>query len=255
MTSHMEDSLGMPLSDVLPVMQHRLMTESTWFGVRALKSPTDFWVCQEIIVAIRPDVIVEIGNNLGGSTLALAHFCDLLGHGRVIGVDISHASVPAVVTGHPRIHLVEGDACASFPRVQALIGQGERVLIIEDSAHTFDNTLNVLRTYSPLVSPGSYFIVEDGICHHGLDIGPDPGPYEAVEAFLGETADFEVDRTRESFLITWNPLGYLRRRGELAARSAVSSTAPARRSWRSVIALLVPPIVPLGLRKLRARRR
>jgi len=85
-------------------------------------------------------------------------------------------------------------------------------LVIEDSSHTYDNTLNVLNTYSELIKPGDYFIVEDGICHHGLSIGPKPGPYEAIETFVNsETSDFKIDRSKESFLITWNPKGYLKR--------------------------------------------
>jgi cephalosporin hydroxylase len=58
---------------------------------------------------------------------------------------------------------------------------------------------------------GGYFIVEDGICHHGLEIGPSPGPYEAVETFVAERSEFEIDRSREAFGITWNPKGYLKR--------------------------------------------
>ena len=83
--------------------------------------------------------------------------------------------------------------------------------MIEDSSHTYDNTLAVLHAYAGLVSPGSYFIVEDGICHHGLDLGPFPGPYEAVTEFLRDNSQFVIDRTCESFFITWNPRGYLRR--------------------------------------------
>src|SRR5438270_385572 len=82
---------------------------------------------------------------------------------------------------------------------------------MEDNLDTFDNTLGVLRLYSKLIKVGHYFIVEDGVCHHGLEIGPDPGPYEAVEAFIRESGDFEIDRSRERFLLTWNPKGYLRR--------------------------------------------
>ena len=157
------------------------------------------------------DSVSEIGNRYGGSTLALAHLCDQLSNGKVIGLDISHRDLHETVAKHPRITLIEGDACASFEKVQQLIPTQANVLVIEDSAHTFENTLNVLRTYSPLVKKGGYFIVEDGICHHGLDVGPDPGPYEAIEAFILENNAFEVDRSRESFLITWNPKGYLRR--------------------------------------------
>ena len=38
-----------------------------------------------------------------------------------------------------------------------------------------------------------------------------PGPFEAVETFLATTDEFEIDREREKFLITFNPSGYLRR--------------------------------------------
>jgi cephalosporin hydroxylase len=38
-----------------------------------------------------------------------------------------------------------------------------------------------------------------------------PGPREAIETFLAKTDEFEIDRSREKFLITFNPSGYLRR--------------------------------------------
>ncbi len=212
--NHIEEALDMPLRALLQIMQERIMKKTTYFGVPAFKGPIDYWVYQEMIFELKPDVIIEIGNRYGGSTLALAHLCDQLNNGKVIGLDISHGDLHETVAKHPRIMLIEGDACVSFEKVQQLIPKQANVLIIEDSAHTFENTLNVLRTYSPLVKKGGYFIVEDGICHHGLDVGPNPGPYEAIEAFILENNVFEVDRNRESFLITWNPKGYLRRISE-----------------------------------------
>jgi cephalosporin hydroxylase len=202
---------GYSSPDVLPIIQERVVWETSYFGVKALKSPLDFWIYQEIISEAKPDVIVEIGNKYGGGTLALAHLCDLLGKGRVIGLDITHDLISEPVKKHPRITLIEGDACENFQRVAALIGVKDRALVIEDSSHTYDNTLNVLRTFSVFTKPGDYFIVEDGICHHGLDVGPDPGPYEAIEAFLAENPEFVADRGKEGFLITWNPKGYLKR--------------------------------------------
>lgn len=207
----MEDSLSMPLRDVLGVMQHRILHQTTYFGIHTLKSPIDFWVYQELVVETRPDWIVEIGNFCGGSALALAHLCDAVGKGEVIALDISHANVPDLVRRHPRMHLIEGDACMVFPTAKKLIGEGADVLVIEDSSHTFDNTLRVLTTYSALIRPGGYFIVEDGILDHGLAGVPHGGPYEAIEAFIRANPDFEIDRSRESFLITWNPKGYIRR--------------------------------------------
>jgi cephalosporin hydroxylase len=207
----LETSLDLPLGKVLPYLQHKIVEQSTYFGVPTLKSPLDFWVYQELIFAHRPDVIVEIGCRFGGSALALAHLCDSLGHGRIISLDVSLSDVAAETHAHPRITLIEGDACANFPQVRQLIGNDERVLVIEDSSHTFENTLEVLRTYQVLVKPGDYFIVEDSICYHGLEVGPDPGPYEAIESFIEENSDFTIDRSKEAYLITWNPKGYLKR--------------------------------------------
>jgi cephalosporin hydroxylase len=212
MTGYMEQNLDMPLREVLAIMQDRIMNQTTYFGVRALKNPLDHWVYQELIYETQPDVIVEIGNASGGSTLSLAHICDLLDRGKIIGIDISHEGIPNHVKNHARITFIQGDACRCFLDVEKLISANDRVLIIEDSSHTYQNTLNVLRTYSVLLKLGDYFIVEDSICHHGLSVGPRPGPYEAIEAFMEENGDFEIDRSRESFLITWNPKGYLRRR-------------------------------------------
>ena len=209
--AYLEQSLDMTMRQVIPLMQQRIMNDTKYFGIQTWKSPIDFWIYQELIHELKPDAIVEIGINTGGSTLALAHICDLLGKGRVIGLDLNHDAVADEVRQHPRIKLVKGDACKVFGTVQKLIKRWDQVLVIEDSSHTFDNTVAILETYAPLIKPGGYFIVEDGICHHGLDGGPSPGPYEAAEAFVSRHANFEIDRSREAFLITWNPKGYLRR--------------------------------------------
>lgn len=211
MIGYMEENLDMPLREALAIIQDRIMNQTTYFGVKALKNPLDHWVYQELIYEIHPDIIIEIGNASGGSTLSLAHIYDLLGKGKVIGIDLSHEGIPEHVKNHGRITFITGDACQLFADVAKLISANDRVLIIEDSSHTYQNTLNVLRTYSVLLKPGDYFIVEDSICHHGLSVGPEPGPYEAIETFVEENGNFEIDRSRESFLITWNPKGYLRR--------------------------------------------
>jgi cephalosporin hydroxylase len=208
----MEKNLDMQLRDILPIMQRRVMEDTTYFGIPTLQSPTDFWIYQEIIFAMKPDFIVEIGNYCGGSALAFAHLLDQLGHGTIIGIDIDSSRIHPTARAHPRIRFMEGDACSLFEQVRDLIGPDARTLIIEDSSHTKENTLNILRRYSELTKPGDYLIIEDSICYHGLDIGPNPGPYEAIEEFISENKEFEIDRSKEGFMITWNPIGYLKRR-------------------------------------------
>jgi len=211
---YMERHLTTPLASVLPIMQAGILGETSYFGIRTYKSPMDAWVYQEIIHDQMPDVIVEIGNKWGGSTLMMAHWLDHLGHGRLIAVDHDHSRLDQQVLDHQRIHLVTGLACDVAETVARMIRDDETVMVVEDSEHTYENTLGVLRRYSPLVRPGGYFIIEDSIANHGLDRRKKwpRGPYEAVRTFLKENGAFEADRTREHFFLTWNPMGYLRRR-------------------------------------------
>lgn len=209
--TYLEQNSSFPLYKILDIMQNRIMTKTTYFGITTWKSPIDYWVYQEIIFQHKPDVILEIGNAFGGSALALAHLCDNIGHGKIIGLDISHKNISPLSKAHNRITFIEGDACSSLDKVKNLIKPEDKVLVIEDSSHTYENTLNVLRTYSSFIKSGDYFIVEDSICHHGLDVGPNPGPYEAINDFLKENKNFVCDRDKESFFITWNPKGFLKR--------------------------------------------
>jgi hypothetical protein len=41
---YMEENLDLTVRDVLGIMQSRIMTRTTYFGIRTLKCPADFWV-------------------------------------------------------------------------------------------------------------------------------------------------------------------------------------------------------------------
>jgi len=182
--------------------------ESHWMGVRALKNPLDAWIYQEILHEVRPTAVVELGGAVGGGTLFLCHMLDLLGlDAPVVSVDLSHLGF---VAEHPRIVKISGDTRdpAVIARVREAC-EGRRVLLVHDASHEAAVVLEDLRAYSPLIAPGSYMIVEDGVTD---TIGGLPGPVEAVNTFLRESSDFEIDHRRERFLYTYNPSGFLRRR-------------------------------------------
>lgn len=182
--------------------------ESHWMGVRALKNPLDAWVYQEIMYEVRPTAVVELGSAHGGGTLFLCHMLDLLGlDAPVVSVDLSHEHFDAE---HPRITKVTGDTRdpAVIAQVKELVA-GRRVLLIHDASHEAAVVLEDLRSYSPLVSSGSYLILEDGVTD---TVGGEPGPVTAVQQFLREAPDFELDLARERFALTYNPRGFLRRR-------------------------------------------
>jgi len=183
-----------------------------WLGVRTVKCPLDLWMYQEIIHRLRPEVIVESGTHVGGTSLFLACICDLIGCGRVLTIDVvRHPSLPH----HPKIKYITGDSTSEevAAQVAGAVAGIAPVMVILDSAHDKAHVLEELRIYSRFVTPGSYIIVED-TCINGHPVLPDygDGPAEAVAAFLAEDDRFEVDREAEKFLLTFNPGGYLRRK-------------------------------------------
>ena len=199
------------MKEILNKIQGRLMSNSSYWGIKTLKCPLDFWIYHEILYKIKPDLLIEIGNLYGGSALSYAHIFDNLQNGTVLGIDIDHKNIADAVRAHKRINLIESDASLCIEQVSQFVKDDMKVLVIEDSSHEYDNTLKLLERYSKFVTRNSYYIVEDTICHHGLDVGPKPGPFEAVQDFMNNNNDFMIDKDCENFGITWNPNGYLKR--------------------------------------------
>ena len=190
----------------------QLWGNNTWAGVRALKGPWDLWIAQEILWETRPDLVVETGVHEGGSTLFYAQMLDLIGHGEVIGVDVDLSTVEPQVARHPRVTLIEGSSVA--PEVVEQVtgaARGNRVMLNLDSDHAAAHVLRELRLLAGLVSSGCYLIVEDTAIGRPLGKHLLPGPAEALEEWLAEGQPFEVDPSREKFLLTASPGGYLRR--------------------------------------------
>ncbi len=222
---------------------------ATWLGVRAFKLPLDLWVLQEIVTETRPDLIIESGVAEGGSALFLANVLDLIGgEGRVIGVDVDLSKVAPETRNHPRVSLVEGSS--TEPKVLARLAaaaEGRRVMVDLDSDHSALHVTSELRALSPLVSPGCYLVVEDGVVN-GNPVEPNfgPGPTEALEEWLSTKPPFEVDTSREKFLATFNPGGYLRR-VEIEGAPAPAPPPPAARPETAPAQPFAAETPPAGL--------
>ena len=120
---------------------------------------------------------------------------------------------PAVRPVHPRIRYVAGSSSDEALLTSVLRDRpGEVCMVILDSDHSKSHVTRELELLSPHVTVGSYLIVEDtNINGHPTYPAFGPGPFEAVEEFLGSTTDFVVDPLREKFLMTFNPNGFLKR--------------------------------------------
>jgi cephalosporin hydroxylase len=204
-----------------------------WLGYPIIKNPMDLIIYQELINETRPDTIIECGTGGGGSTLFFASIMALLGtNGHIISID-TNADVdrfykwafPLLPDDHPLprqrpeapgiMYLTANSVAPStIRRVQAL-AEG-RVMVVLDSAHTTQHVLDECELYGPLVSDGCYLVVEDiNICGHPVPMPdwPDGGPYDAVEIFLKDHAEFVWDpRWVAHYLLSYH--AWLRRRPE-----------------------------------------
>lgn len=177
----------------------------TWLGRPIIQLPEDMFRIQELVVAVRPDVIVETGVAHGGSIVFYASLCRTVGHGRVVGVDreIRPHNRNAIET-HPLadlITLVEGDSIAedTISRVRAECAQASAVMVILDSAHTRSHVLAELEAYAPLVTRGSYVVAMDGgimaLVSGGPRTAPDwatNNPSTAASDYVAAHPEFEL---------------------------------------------------------------
>jgi cephalosporin hydroxylase len=198
---------------------------------------------QELIWALRPDLIIETGIAHGGSLvfsasmLAMLDMCDAIEMGtdfnpavsqrKVLGIDIDIRSHNRrAIEAHPmasRIEMIEGSSIDSaiISQVTAIVENYSTVLVCLDSNHTHGHVLNELEAYAPLTSIGSYCVVFDTIVDElPSDMYPDrpwgPGnnPKTALREYLKTHSEFEIDKTIDSKLqISVAPDGYLKKVG------------------------------------------
>lgn len=142
----------------------------SWLGRPIIQIPDDMVRMQEVIYSIKPDLIIETGIAHGGSLIYYASICKAMNKGRVLGVDIEiRAHNRKAIESHElfgMITLIEGSSIASetLRRVEACIKKEDRtILVILDSAHTYDHVLAEIKAYSKYVSVGSYIVVTDGL--------------------------------------------------------------------------------------------
>jgi cephalosporin hydroxylase len=200
--------LEMTLREWTERYQQEIATRQVRYrGVLAWKNVLDLWIVQEIIHESQPEVVIEIGCKFGGTTLWLSDTMKTVAQGKVISVDLK---APSILLPE-NVHFVEGNSIGkqTVATISAMT-KGKRSMVIADGNHAADHVLEELRLYGPLVAVGCYFIAEDGI----VDVMEwekfTPGPLRAVQRFLQESTDFEIDRSREKFLLTYAPSGFLK---------------------------------------------
>lgn len=158
-----------------------------------LKLDEDLARYRQIIVATQPDVIVETGTRSGASA---RWFRD---EGlSVITVDVNEP--PSAPGEH--VWFVRGDA--ADPDIAAKVAElvaGRRCMVSLDSDHSGPHVSAEIELYGPLVSPGCYLVVEDGIFGYatrtlrtGHGLGDMVGsPLDAIEKHLAGSDEWSRD--------------------------------------------------------------
>lgn len=223
-------------------MKRKYVYNFEWMGRPIIQYPQDMVAVQELVMRVRPDVIIETGVAHGGSLvlsaslLALLDMADAISAGHVIDPRVSTRKVIGVdidirphnkmaIEAHPmasRIHLVQGSSvdASTVNQVRELAAGAQTVLVLLDSMHTHAHVLAELDAYGPLVSPGSYCVVFDTFIEDMppaffddrlWDVGNNPKT--ALRQWLGGHPEFEIDdQWPQKMMVTVAPDGFLRRK-------------------------------------------
>ncbi len=189
-----------------------------WMGVRSQQWPLDLFTYQKIIMATKPQLIIETGTRFGGTTLFFAHTLDLMDASpkvKVVTIDIGKEEQ----VKHPRIIFLKGNSLSEeiLKKIEDLAGTLKHVMIFLDSDHSKKHVLEELRVYSRYLGRGDYLIVNDttmGYKELWIGKGNKEGdtPREAVEEFLLENPKRFVISKEWHWFLTLNYKGYLRRK-------------------------------------------
>src|SRR3989344_4059243 len=115
----------------------------SWLGRPLFQIPDDMVRLQEVIFALKPDVIIETGIAHGGGLVFYASLLKAMDKGKVIGVDIEiRPHNRKAMEEHflaPYITMIEGGSTDPniVSRVKKKIHAGSKTLILLHSNHTY----------------------------------------------------------------------------------------------------------------------
>jgi cephalosporin hydroxylase len=199
----------------------------TWMGVPIIQLPADIMATQEVIWKTKPDIIIETGVARGGSLIFMASILEIIGKGKVIGVDIDiRKHNRDSIEAHPlskRINLVEGGSVDTdiLAEVRSHIRKDSKVMVVLDSDHSRSHVLNECRAYGPMVTQGCYLVVADTLVGHVEEKDAPTNrsklwfkgndPLSATNDYLKENDRFEIDdEINGKLVLSSSPGGYLK---------------------------------------------
>jgi cephalosporin hydroxylase len=217
----------------------KLHSASTFMGVSNQQDPMDAVAIADMLWRVQPDLVIELGTSGGGSAFYYSHIMERYNpSARLLTIDpaagakhldgvplrqwhdgqvqvhcpfCEHATTMKEWSrnddngGRIRFHHGFPNSVEAVAIARAAAAEAKTVLIIEDSNHLLDSVSNNLHAYYDLVTPGSYFVVQDTRLR---------GPWQAIKKFLDSTNGtcYDIDKRWEYFLFSQHFDGFLRRR-------------------------------------------
>ncbi|KAH9580122.1 Rhamnosyl O-methyltransferase/Cephalosporin hydroxylase [Trypanosoma melophagium] len=223
--------------------ENRIFSTLSWFGVQMQQDPSDAIVIQDMLWRVKPDLIIEIGTNTGGSAIFYATIMKAYNpQGKIVTLDVKPISnwvksqvmarcVGCILgTEHPwwndgMIHFINGRITTSDVQsmVDRFVANASTVVVIEDASHRYPDTLQNIQAVHKYVTPGSYLLVQDtkmdrfvtaaGARHGNYRYGP----MRSIDEFLAKNKEFVIDRRFEYLIYSQHHRGFLRKlkRGEI----------------------------------------
>jgi cephalosporin hydroxylase len=226
---------------MLSVSRYDYSYNFSWMGRPIIQFPQDMVAMQELVMRVRPDLIIETGIAHGGSLILSASLLTLLDYEdavrekrpldpmqtkrRVLGIDIDIRSHNrAAIEAHPmahRIDMIQGSSIDTsiIQQVHEYASDFRKIMVCLDSNHTHEHVLAELNAYAPLTSVDSYCIVFDTLIEdvpeksfQDRPWGPGDNPKTAVWEWLKTHSEFEIDKPiQDKLQITVAPDGFLKR--------------------------------------------
>lgn len=177
----------------------------------------------------KPDLVIEVGTNCGGTAVGIARALVENGSGRLICVDYGESypgsfpetaekNIAATGLDRRRFDLIREDSKTALPRIASTL-KGKVGVYLVDAAHTFEAALADIENGLPMMKDGGFILVHDVDKRTSLGAETSPHhPFPVYEAFL------KVAKERG---FEWCILKFIRKHlGVLEVRSPQGSSLP-----------------------------
>ena len=202
---------------------------SSWLGIQAQQDPSDAFLIQMLLWEIKPDLIIDLGTNTGGSAIFFASIMNYYNpNGKIISIDIKNYTInwyngksSCKKCSNPDLlplwknHVTFYQGSTMDPKilfdVEKHVNDAHVVFISQDTSHDASYIYAELKAYSKFVTNGSYILVQDTKLDRMLRKSLNSISYY-IDKFISENDKFIIDRDIENtFYFTHHPKGYLKR--------------------------------------------